>query len=284
MCCLYKQIAGQMWLSIICMYLYAFVSICTFMQDGHVPWHIHMRTCVPWLVLCVCHDSCICASVCHESIMCVPSVIHMRTWVPWLVSCVCVCVCVCVCAMTHAHVHLCAVTQLCVCHDSFACALACHDSLHVCAMTPSYVHLRAVTPLCVCHDSFMCAPVCHDSFMWVLRFAHMCVMTQMFVCIRVHKELLCAVTPICVCRDSCICVSWLRYVSVYTCCDSSMRVPWLIHKWTSVKWLLYVFAVTRAYMCHDTGKCLYTDMHNRLPMWATAQVVCACVRERQRDR
>jgi len=147
-------------------------------------------------------------------------------------------------------IHMCAMTHLCVCHDSFMCV-------------PWLIHMCAMTHLCVCHDSFICVPwpihkcatthssVCHDLFMrvpWLIHVWHdsfMCDMTQIYM--SGGFVMSCAAVPV---HSSC--ETWLIDVfamtNSYVCHDSFMCMPWLIHVWHDsfmrVPWLIHVCAMT----------------------------------------
>ena len=134
----------------------------------------------------------------------------------------------------HALIHMCAMTHLCVWHETFMCVIW---NIHVCDMTYSYVwhdsfmsvtwliHMCGTTHSCVWLDSFICEKlliymcdmthsyVWHDLFIRVTLLIHVCDMThQITHRVPQKKHALnhtCDMTHSCVWHDSFICVIWL---------------------------------------------------------------------------
>ena len=100
----------------------------------------------------------------------------------WLISC----------EYHDSFMHACAVTDLCVCRDSYT-----HVPCRICIMPLSVSPWTHMTHLCVCHDSrdaFMCVP-------WLTWHIRVCAMTHM--------------THSCVCHDThdiSVCVPWLTCI------------------------------------------------------------------------
>ena len=107
--------------------------------------------------------------------------------------------------------------------------------------------LLAMTQSCVCHDSFICVTglvhtcargICHDPIMCVTRLIHMCDRTRSYVW-RVRLPWLnhvCDMTHSYVWQDT-----FIRVTCMATCHDSIMCVTWLIYMCDRTHLYVYVY-------------------------------------------